>query len=279
LKNTFDNGFAVLNLCTDIEEIYSTRKSVKSGLYTMVWVINGMIDLSIDELMVPINSHEMTFVTPVESVQVLENCGEVLVIQFNREFYCIRENDHEVSCDGILYFGTHGVPIIELDEKEILSFKRLLGVLEEEFEIIDTIQEEMLRAILKKWLIKSTRILKKQNNYIGENDIGLDLFRQFRLLLEKNYKQLHKVSDYARLLNKSPKTITNQFKLMEYESPSNMIQGRITSEAKRYLLYSQLSVKEIAFKLGFDNSSSFSNYFKSKTSVSPKNFKELYHKI
>ena len=180
-------------------------------------------------------------------------------------------------CGGILYFGAQGVPKLNLDNREAQSFERLLGVLREEFEIIDTIQEEMLRVVLKKWLIKATRIVKVQNNFVGGNDSKTELLKQFNILVEKNYKKHHKVKDYAKLLNISPKTISNQFKILGQESPSMIIQQRIIIEAKRYHLYSSLSIKEIAFKLGFVDASSFSHYFKTRTGISPKQFKEIYY--
>lgn len=277
MENIFNNNFAELRFCTNIEAIFPARKSAKLTLYSLLWVTEGMIDLSVDDVLIPVNTHQIAFITPMKYVKIVENHGKVNVLQFNREFYCIRENDHEVSCNGILYFGTQGVPIIDLDDAEIHSFTRLLGVLREEFEVVDAIQEEMLRAILKKWLIKSTRILKRQHNFIGENEPKVELLRQFKILVEKNYRECHKVSDYAKLLNKSPKTIANQFKLLGQESPSMLIQQRIISEAKRYLLYSSLSIKEIAFHLGFEEAPSFSHFFKSKTKISPKHFKEMQH--
>lgn len=70
----------------------------------------------------------------------IEDVFSTTNIQFNREFYCIRENDYEVSCEGILYFGAQGVPKLNLDNREAQSFERLLDVLCEEFEIIDTIE-------------------------------------------------------------------------------------------------------------------------------------------
>ena len=259
-----------------MEDNFSVSTSTKSDFYSLVWVTEGMVDLAIDEIPITLYAQQMAFITPVRYVKILANHGKVNILQFNREFYCIRENDHEVSCDGILYFGTQGLPIIGLDETEALSFERLLGVLREEFEIIDAIQEEMLRTVLKKWLIKSTRILKKKSNFVGKNEPKLELLRQFKILLEKNYRKLHKVSEYADMLHKSPKTISNQFKLLDQESPSMMIQQRIIIEAKRYLLYSPLSIKEIAYSLGFEDAPTFSHYFKSKVTLSPKKYRESH---
>ncbi len=277
MEYIFNNNFAILKLCHQLEEVFSTSKAVRSDLYSMLWVTEGMIDLAIDEIRVPLDAGQMIFITPVKYVKILENHGKVHLLQFNREFYCIRENDHEVSCDGILYFGAPGVPIIHLEDQELQSFTRLIAVLEEEFEIVDPIQEEMLRTILKKWLIKSTRILKRQKKFVRENEPRAELLRQFNILLEKHYREYHQVKDYAKLLNRSPKTIANQFKILGQESPSMMIQQRLIIEAKRYLLYAELSVKEIAFKLGFEDASAFSHFFKSKTRMAPKTFREMHH--
>jgi AraC-like DNA-binding protein len=275
LENIFNNGFATLKLSTRLEDVFTNRESSKSNCYSLLWVTEGMIDLSIDEIDIQLNENQMAFITPVKYVKILENHGKVNVIQFNREFYCIRENDHEVSCEGILYFGSQGLPTLNLEDKDVKSFERLLEVIREEFEITDTIQEEMLRIVLKKWLIKATRIAKVQNNIVGLSTSKTEVLRQFKVLVEKNYKTLHKVSDYAKLLNMSPKTISNQFNKLGQESPSVIIQQRVIIEAKRYILYSNLSNKEIAYKLGFDDSSSFSHYFKTRTGISSKQFKEI----
>jgi AraC-like DNA-binding protein len=145
-------------------------------------------------------------------------------------------------------------------------------MLHEEFEIKDSIQEEMLRVVLKRWLIKSTRILRMQSDFADNQEAGNELLRQFNILVEKHFTEYHNVKDYADLLNKSPKTISNQFRLLGHESPSKIIQDRIIAEAKRNLLYSSNSMKEIAFKLGFENATNFSHFFKSKVGVPPSEF-------
>ena len=132
MENLYDNGFSILKLCTNIEDAFSSATNLKSDHYSMVWVSEGMIDILVDDIMVPLNKDQMVFITPVNFVKVVENHGKVKVLQFNRAFYCIRENDHEVSCDGILYFGTQGVPILSISPKEVKSFNRLYEILKEE---------------------------------------------------------------------------------------------------------------------------------------------------
>lgn len=102
-------------------------------MYTMIWVKSGMIDLSIDGVLVPINVNQMTFITPSNYIQLIEGDGDVQILQFKRELYFIRDNDHEVSCNGILYFGSQGIQTINLSDSETESFlhkdKKEKGVL------------------------------------------------------------------------------------------------------------------------------------------------------
>ena len=127
LNNIFNNGFTIFKLHEDLTEGFTKNKNSKSELYSIIWVTEGMVDLLVDDLMVQINANQMIFITPFKEVKIIENFGQVKILIFNRPFYCIRENDHEVSCEGILYFGAQGVPRIDLDIKQLQSFNRLWG--------------------------------------------------------------------------------------------------------------------------------------------------------
>ena len=94
------------------------------------------------------------------------------------------------------------------------------------------------------------------------------------ILLEQNYSRLHRVKDYARIMNKSPKTLSNKFRELGQHSPSKMIQGRIITQSKRYLMHSSLNVKEIAAKLGFVDGPTFGHFFKKHVSLTPIEFRK-----
>ena len=78
-----------------------------------------------------------------------------------------------------------------------------------------------------------------------------DIVREFNYLVESHFKEKHTVADYADLLFKSPKTISNVFKKMGVKSPLQYIQERIHLEARRMLWYTSKDVSEIAYELGF----------------------------
>jgi AraC family transcriptional activator of pobA len=97
--------------------------------------------------------------------------------------------------------------------------------------------------------------------------------RKFNLLVEANFKSEHSVSFYAEQLCKSPKTLSNLFAIFNQKTPSQVIQERITVEAKRLLCYTDKSIKHITFELGFEDVSYFSNFFKKNGGCSPSDFR------
>nr|WP_262915471.1 helix-turn-helix domain-containing protein [Niabella ginsengisoli] len=95
----------------------------------------------------------------------------------------------------------------------------------------------------------------------------------FNLTLEGHFKTEHSVSFYAKVLNRSPKTLSNLFAALNYPPPSKVIQNRILLEAKRYFNYSGKTAKEIGYALGFTSPAHFSRFFKQHSGKSISTFK------
>jgi len=210
----------------------------------------------------------------VNQTFTFEKPQQIIAWQYNRNFYCIVDHDKEVSCVGFLFYGSAEVMFIELDEKQKRKINLLLEVFIDEFEDADAIQRDMLQMILKRLIIIVTRLAKKQ--YIKEQALTedkLDVLRKFNLMVENNYRKHHAVQFYADQLNKSPKTLANYFALYNHKSPLAVIQERIILEAKRLLMYTDKSGKEIAYDLGYDDAAYFSNLFKKQTGSAPSDFR------
>lgn len=199
---------------------------------------------------------------------------KLVLLSFNRPFYCIHTNDAEVSCNGLLFFGSSHKPVLQLDAhfQEMLS--QTLLEIREELEVVDRNQEEMLRILLKRFIISSTRLARRQLLPGGTSDGQVDLMRHFNALVEEHYKIKRKVSDYAELLHRSPKTIANTFALQGHKAPLQIIQNRVLLEAKRLLLYTDKSIKEIGLELSFESATSFSRFFKKQTGATAQHFRK-----
>lgn len=203
-----------------------------------------------------------------------ERPEDIVAWQYNRAFYCIIDHDKEVSCVGFLFYGSNGVMFMGLDTDYARKINALLTVFLDEFSEKDNIQGEMLRMLLKRLIILITRLAKRQHlNGFDLPEEEFDIVRRFNLLVENHYRQYHQVQDYANLLNKSPKTLSNLFALYNNKTPLQVIKERIALEAKRLLQYTDKTSKEIAFELGFEDPANFSRFFKQQTGLPPGDFK------
>jgi len=207
------------------------------------------------------------------------NTGKFIAFVFNKEFFCIQTNDDQVSCNGFLFFGSSQPQIVKLYEKELKYFSTMLYMFEEEFTIKDQVQGEMLRSLLKRLLIISTRMIKEDLPKPIISNPRLDTIRKFNLLVEQHYREKHKVGDYASLLFKSPKTLSNLFNKYNNKTPLMVINERIMLEARRLLLYSDKTSEEISRELGYKESGHFSKFFKRNEGLSPKEFKKTKLKV
>lgn len=200
------------------------------------------------------------------------------LIYYNRDFYCIQIHDEEVACDGLLFNNINNMPMIIVPIHEVAFIDNLFTRIEDEFELKDRSQEEMIRTYLKQLLIKSTRLWKAQHlvSVLTQQDGDLEFFRHFTQLVEAHYKEKHTVADYADLLMIAPKTLTHKFKRLHLPQPNEIIKSRIILEAKRLLVHTTKSAKEIAYALGYDDPAYFSRLFFIKTGESPSGFRSKY---
>ena len=99
------------------------------------------------------------------------------------------------------------------------------------------------------------------------------ILRDFKHLVDARYHQWHKVNDYAAEVHLSPKYLSQTVKQFTGKSAKEFIQDRLVLEAKRLLLHTDLSVKEVAYKIGFEEPLHFSAFFKKKAGVSPSSFR------
>lgn len=253
------------------ERRYMFNHDLRTGL-SIIWNTGKEAQFMIDDEVIFVNTNCIIFLT--EFHRITEFSFEKMnILQFNRPFFCVQERDNEINCKGLLFFGASGIPKITIPPEKLASFQALWDVLVMEMEEMDNLKLEMLRAMLKRFLILSLRIYKNENHNLVNDNFNIGLIREYNYLVEQHYMKLTKVSDYAKLLHKSPKTLSNLFKKYIDKTPLQIINNRRLLEAKRSLMFTQRSIQEISDDLGFVDVQSFSHFFKKKLKISPLQFR------
>jgi AraC-like DNA-binding protein len=238
---------------------------------TILWFESDNNEFNIDGKNYVFGKNQIVFFTEFHKI-IVKKRGEAKYLRFNRSFYCVIDNDVEVSCKGLLFFGASQLPIITIPDEDINHFEILWKMFSIEMQLKDNLQISMLQMMLKRYLILCTRLFKVQHQFPKEEKSS-DLIREFNYLVETHFKTKYSVMEYADILNKSPKTISNVFAKISTKSPLQYIQNRRMLEARRLLKYSSLQIQEIAYDIGFDDIQAFSRFFKKQEGVSPSDYK------
>lgn len=265
---------ATFGLTNDIATQWE-QFSITEGTIKILWNRNDEdVRFWVDGFEVLLQPNQMTTITYLQKVRFQESTASITAFAFNRAFYCIVDHDEEISCNGILFFGTQDLPIITIPDNQLRKFNTLFDVFVDEFTTSDKIQGDMLQMLLKRLIIIATRLAKDQLIVQRLDNEQIDIIRKFNVLVDIHFRSKRKVSEYAALLFKSPKTLSNLFSIYNQKSPQQIILERIALEAKRLMRFTSKQNQEIAFDLGFNDPAHFSRFFKKMTMQSPTEYRE-----
>jgi AraC family transcriptional regulator, transcriptional activator of pobA len=246
----------------------------RHDFYTIILVKNGSGKHFIDYIEHPIKPGIVFLLSPGQVHQVItfdKPSGDI--IMFNDEFLHLNFINHDfISNIGLFSYGTSAPPIEPNNE----TFEKIRSFSSEIFNAFTTQQQfrfEIIASYIKLLLIECNQYaqLSKESNPQAIES-GRQIVKAFKELLEKHFSQWHRVNTYARQLNITPDYLNNVVKANIGKSAKELIIQRIVLEAKRLGVHTDLSSKEIAYSLGFDDPSHFSKLFKNETS---QNFTEF----
>ena len=103
-----------------------------------------------------------------------------------------------------------------------------------------------------------------------------ELFGAFMDLLERDYKDVQKVADYAAKLNISPKYLNAISREISGQSPKAVIDHYVILQIKLALRTSDISIKELAWQYHFSDTSFFCRRFRQRTGLTPQEYRKKY---
>ncbi|MCR8557048.1 AraC family transcriptional regulator [Mucilaginibacter sp. BJC16-A38] len=250
----------------------------RHNYYTIVWVTKGRGKLRWNFSEYNFEADSMFAFAIYQPFQIIaDDEFEGFALNFHPDFFCIHKHDKEVSCNGVLFNNIYEPPFVKVDLQSAPIFKMVLEQIKTEMQNSAVAQYELLMSYLKIFLITAVRLKTEQQP--AAHTVLLDRKEPFILqnlkdAIETHFKEKHSASDYADMLNISPKALAKIAKAHFSRTLTDMIADRIIIEAKRELYLTNKPVKEIAFNLGYTDEYYFSRFFKINADVSPQLYRD-----
>ncbi|MFN4314372.1 MAG: helix-turn-helix domain-containing protein [Chitinophagaceae bacterium] len=251
--------------------------SERASLYEIFWFKSGIGKLSTGGRQQEISEKEVYCFIPGQkrSFEITETVTGYR-IGFSYEFLllgCVRVKLAQWLDLAAVNGGGAVVPVDIVMQHELTD---LLLKMQREFNNYLCLRFEILSGLLGILLLHFSRKLDLTPK--GESlSRDADLVRQFRKLLRDNLTSKKQVSDYANELCVTPNYLNRTVKRLTGSTASHHIHQQIIQEAKRQAAQSNVSMKEIAYFLGFDNIAHFSKFFKNNTGMNFTSFKRDLH--
>ncbi|MDI1318324.1 helix-turn-helix domain-containing protein [Flavobacterium sp.] len=250
----------------------------RNNYYSLIWVKKGSGKVKADFAEHQFSDNSLLAFSPYQPFMLCTNENvEGIAIHFHPDFYCIQMHQKEVSCNGVLFNNIYQPPFTMITQSAADTFAMVIEQMKTEMQNPALAQYELLISYLKIFLITATR-LKNEQLQEEETETVSDkepyILQNLKDAIEGNFKVKHAPSDYADLLNITPKSLAKITKNHFNKTLTNLIAERIIIEAKRELYLTNKSVKEIAYELGYDDEHYFSRFFKTNADVSPQLYRE-----
>ena len=169
-------------------------------------------------------------------------------------------------------FNEVGAPFLILDEETVEVLNAVTPLLRSEIEAKKYNYKEMIFSYMQTLVIAVERLKHSKIESHIKNEVNQELAILFKRHVEFNIDKFLSLNEYSVYLGISEKklsTISNDYFLM---SPAKYVAYRKILEAKRILSNVNISIKEVAYSLGFDQPTYFTKYFKKHTTQTPREF-------
>ncbi|GEN68397.1 AraC family transcriptional regulator [Chryseobacterium rhizosphaerae] len=237
--------------------------------YTLFWCQSGSAEILIDENIFILKAGHTITITSGQFHQLMIAEGELTALEFTLDFFSKSDRDIELIFHNGLFchFGMNEMISIQHPS----FFTETLSRIEKEIEEKPYQYLISTHSLIELLLVEINRSKIANGDEIWKPDA---LFLKFLESVRNHFADNYPVSRFADLLGTTEAKLNEVSKLHTHKTAQNVIYSLVISEAKRLLLYEKLSVKEIAYQLGFNDPFYFSNFFKKHTSHSPKDYQK-----
>ena len=246
----------------------------RHNFYMICFIIEGSGIHVIDFEKIDIIPNRLFFVKP-EQVHFwkVQPGSKFALVQFSVDFLTELFNYESIPAISESFD-----PYIDLDANAAMLFYNILHKIDYENLHHQYNSNKIIQTNIFLLLSEIERLVASYSTTRGKSN-KYTILDNFKNLLNKKYKEITSVNEYARQLNITPNYLNIVVKETTGLTANELMHKRIILEAKRLLINEHLDIIQIAFELGFKDASYFARFFKRSTGLSPTGFRDQIYKM
>lgn len=246
--------------------------SHRHNFYLSVLFTKGTGTHEIDFNKYPIIPGSTFFILPghVHTWQLSSDIDGYIVFH-TKEFFDLNFTKDKVS-EFPFYRSFHNIPLLTLPPEELVKIAPIYKEIVDEYKTDKPMKFQKLRSLIYWLYIELSRLYVPKEVRHLKNSVYQTKFLELEELLNNNFRTIKFPKDYAELMHTSEQQLNRICKVCTGQTITQLIINRILLEAKRLLTYTENTVAEIAFELGYLDVSYFVRFFKKNTGFTPLEF-------
>ncbi len=206
------------------------------------------------------------FSSPQQVSRVIEHKNiKLIAFTFSKD-YMQFDVRNTLSCWECL-FNQMVIPVAS--QRDLSELTMYANLIQYEFTQLRHQKDLVIRNLMNAFLITAARLGTCETKLTVMNATQNKILQQFRTLVEDHFLSKTHVAEYADMIYITPGHLNDTIKTITGKTAKQMIDEKRVTEAKRMLFWNELSVKQIASRLNFEDDAYFNRFFKKHTGQTP----------
>lgn len=264
------NEIAVFGIDTDKCKEYKVAP-MSCDSFCIIIVTDGTAKLSVNYSVEELRKNSMVFLMPnmVMSLSNADNGFMMKGVCFTPAYFDDLSSYAPVYNQMNAFFGENVMPIQSLSENEMECMKAMLN-LYKDINIGQLHYNGLLQHLSNLLLLRFAEILRSGcMSDTSKVSHPVEIYREFRKLLINNYLKEHYIQFYSSQLSVSPTYLSSIVRKISGRTVNEHVAHMLVTEARRLLDCTDMTVKQISYRLGFSDQAAFGKFFRNQFGTSP----------
>ncbi len=238
--------------------------------FTICWIQDEVHGIEIDHVLYENVSNSIFFIDPMHRWKIIKKDGSSAsgYLLFIKQEVLNHPQLSKLHINKVRFFNGGEIPLFKLSPGIEVRIQAILEMIDELLGSHLNHKDDAILSLLNTFFVYCDGQCNIKS-MVSNNNAKTNLVYQFKKMVDKYFYKYHDFVDYAGLLNISPKYLNECVKEVLSVSSKSIIIEQLLIRSRHELKFTNKTIKEISFELGFSTPDYFSSFLKTQTGLSP----------